>query len=204
MARDVMQEILDTMPPPTGVSTPVPKTAGAFHPRASGARKMVLNRAAVDQIILATADGLFELGKSIVNNAKVPDAAPYGEGLVQGGAAVAYVGYKRVGEWSKTGDPVAKPRRARLTPAADSSTVIFGYGFPGRFQEQGTVKQAAKPFLTPETMAEVPQAEGFIRAAWYKSGVISAKRAIKGDTYAGSQAKTNDALASIFGDEARP
>jgi hypothetical protein len=201
---DIMDELVGAMQPTTGETVGPPKLS-PFYPRAKGARKMVLNRAAVDQIILATADGLFELAKSIVQNADVPDAAPYGVGLVQGGGAVAYVGKKRVAEWSKTGDTVKKPRAAKLSPkGTDGVTVIFGYGFPGRFQEVGTVKQAAKPFLTPATMAELPAAEGYIRAAWFKSGVISAKRALRGDTYQANQQKTNDVMASIFGDEARP
>lgn len=172
---------------------------------ASGARRMVINRAAVDQIILATADGLFELAKAIVMAADVPDAAPFGVGLVQGGGVIAFVGNKRVGVWSKTGDTVKKPRAAKLSPkGSDGVTVVFGYGFPGRFQEAGTIKQAGHPFLTPAALATIPEAEGYIRAAWYKSGVTSAKRAAKGDTYAASQAKTNDMMASIFGNEARP
>lgn len=154
---------------------------------ASGARRMVINRAAVDQIMLATADGLFELGKAIVMNADVPDAAPYGVGLVQGGGAIAFVGKKRVAVFSKYGaTSVTKPRQCKLT---DGVTVAFGYGFPGRFQEQGTINQPSRPFLTPAVLATVPDAEGYIRAAWYKSGVTSAKRALKGDTYAAGKAR---------------
>ncbi len=170
------------------------------------AARMVVNRAAIDQIILATADGLFELGKSIIQSAKVPDAAPFGVGLVQGGGVIAFVGDKRVAAWSTGPElPFTKPRAAKLSPkGSDGVTIIFGFGFPGRFQEQGTIDQPARPFLTPATMATLPEAEDRIRAAWFKSGVISAKRAIKGDTYGANQAKTNDAMASIFGNEARP
>ena len=158
---------------------------------ASGARRMVINRAAFDEITLATADGLFELGKAIVNAADVPDAAPYGVGLVQGGGVLEYVGSKRVGVWSKTGNTdVKKPRSAKLSGKGSlGATVIFGYGFPGRFQEVGTIRQRGKPFLTPATLATLPQAEALIRAAWFKSGVTSAKRALKGDTYQARIAK---------------
>jgi hypothetical protein len=158
---------------------------------ASGTRRMVINRAAVDQIILATADGLFELGKKIVADADVPDAAPYGVGLVQGGGVIAFVGNKRVAVWSKTGDSVKKPRAAKLSPKGSMGvTVVFGYGFPGRFQEAGTIHQPSKPFLTPSALATLPAAEDLIRAAWYKSGVTSAKRTLKGDTYQARTAKT--------------
>jgi len=95
---------------------------------ASGARRIVLNRAAFDEITLAVADGAFEIAKAVVNGAQVPDAAPYAEGLVQGGAALAYVGRKRVGIFSKTGTTkVNKPKAAKLSAAG--ITVIGGFGF---------------------------------------------------------------------------
>jgi hypothetical protein len=154
---------------------------------ASGARRIVLNRAAFDAITLATADGLFELAKTIVNDADVPDAAPLGLGLIQGGGALAYVGSKRVGIFSKYGaTSVKKPRAARLNKGV---TVIGGYGFPGRFLEEGTVKMHAEPFLTPEVMSTLPEAEAFVRAACIKAKVIGQQRAAKGDTYAAGKAR---------------
>lgn len=141
---------------------------------ASGARRIVLNRAAFDAITLAVADGAFELAKAVIEGARVPDAAPYAEGLVQGGAAIAFVGSKRVGVWSKTGASVKKPRAAKLSKGI---TVIGGFGFPGRYQESGTIHQPARPFLTPALMARLPDAEGFIKGACKRHGVISAKRA---------------------------
>ena len=151
---------------------------------ASGARRIVLNRAAFDEITLAVADGAFELAKAVVNGADVPDAAPYGEGLVQGGAAIAFVGSKRVGAWSKTGASVKKPRAARLSRGI---TVIGGYGFPGRFVESGTVKMTAEPFLTPQLLSTLPDAEGFVKAACVKHKVISAARRARGDVYGGGK-----------------
>ena len=153
---------------------------------ASGARRIVLNRAAFDEITLAVADGAFELAKAVGNGADVPDAAPYAVGLVQGGAAIAFVGSKRVGVWSKTGASVKKPRAARLSKGI---TVIGGYGFPGRFVESGTVHMGPEPFLTPELMATLPDAEGFIKAACVRRKVVSAARAAKGDTYQASRAR---------------
>jgi len=153
---------------------------------ASGARRIVLNRAAFDEITLAVADGAFELAKAVIEGAQVPDAAPYAEGLVQGGAALAYVGSKRVGLWSKTGATVKKPRAAKLSKGI---TVIGGYGFPGRFVESGTIHMAGQPFLTPELMATLPDAEGFIKAACIKRKVVGAARAARGDTYAASKAR---------------
>ena len=153
---------------------------------ASGARRIVLNRAAFDEITLAVADGAFEIAKAVIEGAQVPDAAPYAEGLVEGGAAIAYVGSKRVGMWSKTGAAVKKPRAAKLSKGI---TVVGGYGFPGRFKEGGTVNMPADPFLTPELMATLPDAEGFIKAACIKHKVVGAARAARGDTFAASKAR---------------
>lgn len=159
---------------------------------ASGARRIVLNRAAFDEITLAAADGAFELAKAVIEGADVPDAAPYAEGLVQGGAVIAYVGSKRVGAWSKTGASVKKPRAAKLSKGV---TVIGGFGFPGRFQEAGTINQPPRPFLTPELMARLPDAQAFIREACIKRGVISATRRAAGDVYGGAASK--EGLATV-------
>jgi len=152
---------------------------------ASGARRIVLNRAAFDEITLAVADGAFELAKAVIEGAQVPDAAPYAEGLVQGGAALAYVGSKRVGLWSKTGATVKKPRAAKLSKGI---TVIGGYGFPGRYQESGTVNQSARPFLSPELLARLPDAESFVKAACTRHKVIGKERAARGDVFRGGKA----------------
>lgn len=160
---------------------------------ASGARRIELNRSAFDAITLAVADGAFELAKSVIEGADVPDAAPYGEGLVQGGAAIAYVGKKRIGVWSKTGSSVKKPRAARLSAGV---TVIAGYGFPGRFKETGTVRMAATPFLAPELMAKLPDAEGFVKAAAIRHRIIAATRARVGDV-TGAQGVTREARAEV-------
>jgi hypothetical protein len=139
---------------------------------ASGARRIELNRKAFDAITLAVADGAFALAVSIVEGADVPDAPPYGQGLVEGGGVVAFVGRKRVAV-SRPG--VKKPRACRLTPFG--ITVAGGYGFPGKYQEQGTVHQSPQPFLTPALMEGLPGAEGFIKLACKKAGVIGVKRA---------------------------
>jgi hypothetical protein len=147
---------------------------------ASGARRIELNRAAFDAITLAVADGAFEMAKAVIGGADVPDAAPYAVGLVQGGGVIAFVGKKRIGAWSKTGASVKKPRAAKLSTGI---TVIGGFGFPGRFVEEGTVHMGAQPFLTPELMATLPDAQPFIKAACIKHGVVSKARAARGDVF---------------------
>lgn len=171
---------------------------------ASGARRIVLNRAAFDAITLAVADGAFELAKKIIDGARPPDypidvwvkSGPHageqrafrtGEGLPKHAGVLAYVGSKRVGVYSKRGaTSVSKPKAAKLSKGV---TVIGGFGFPGRFVEEGTVHMGAQPFLTPELMADLPDAEGFIKAACIKHKVIGAARAAKGDTFGASKAR---------------
>jgi len=139
------------------------------------AAKVELNYAALVAITRAVADGAFELAKAIVAGADAPDATPLGEGLVDQGGVIAYVDRKLVATYSTGADPtVKKPRAAKLGPGV---VVIAGYGFPGRFQEGGTVNQPARPFLTPRLMADLPDAEAFIAAACVKHKVISAQRA---------------------------
>jgi hypothetical protein len=155
---------------------------------ASGARRIVLNRQFFDALTLATADGLFELSKEIVDGANVPDATPLGQGLVEGGGVLAYVGRKRVGVYGTGGQTsVSKPRAAKLNPTG--ITVIGGFGFPARFLEEGTVHMAAQPFVTPELMARIPDAGDFIKAANIRHGITSARRAAKGDVFGASRSK---------------
>lgn len=139
---------------------------------ASSARRIEINRAKFDEITLAVADGMFELAKSIVLSAHPPDAPPYGQGLVQGGGVVAFAGNKRVGVAATGGQgAITKPRAAKLDPTG--ITVIGGFGFPGRFLEEGTVHTRAQPFLTPALMSGVSGAEPFIKAACAKRGITT-------------------------------
>ena len=179
--------------------------------------RVEINREAMDEINLALADGLFELGKAIVTEARVPDAPPYGEGLVEKGGVIAYVGRKLVashgGETSKAAvrraaepenylhaalaagtagrrgrrprQAVQKPREVRLDPRG-GITVVAGYGFPGRFVEIGTARQAAQPFLTPSMMEHIPDAGPFVRLAMEKRRIIGGVRRAVGDVYRGT------------------
>jgi hypothetical protein len=155
------------------------------------AAKVVLNHAALDAITMAVADGAFDLARAVIFGADAPDATPYGEGLIRSGGVIAYVDRKLVATAATgpgiDGDPtVKKPRAAKLGPGI---VVIGGYGFPARFQEAGTIHQPARPFVTPELMSTLPDAEGFIRLACVNRKVISAGRAARGDTFAASKAR---------------
>lgn len=147
---------------------------------ASGAHRMILNRSTLDAITLATGDAMFEMTKAVVASADPPDATPFGVGLVTTGGVAVWVRGRKIAEWSTDGSAVKPPRAARVSK--QGVIAIGGYGFPGRFQELGTVKQQADPFLTPALMAEQPNAGVFVKAAMARrlaskpgAGVVSAK-----------------------------
>jgi hypothetical protein len=119
-------------------------------------KRVVMNREALDAIRLGMADGTHNVGMAIIEGAQVPDAPPYGVGLVDTGRVVTLVdGRKVAGE----GTP---PREAKV---GKGTVTIFGFGFPGRFQELGTSKQPARPFLTPSVQEQIPSAGAECAAA---------------------------------------
>jgi hypothetical protein len=109
--------------------------------------RVVLNRAALDQVHLALADGVEEIARTIVETAGPPDATPFGLGLVNSGGWAVYDGKKKLSGGSLDGSQPKKPRAFRAE--ATGITGIAGFGFPARFQETGTVHQPARPFLLP-------------------------------------------------------
>lgn len=130
--------------------------------------RVELNRAALDALDLAVADGLLEHAEAIVEAANPPDAPPYGKGLVESGGAAVWAGKKKVGGGKTRGKAVAKPRAVRLQ--ADVITAVGGFGFPARFQEMGTSRQPARPFLSPVFLGMAPDAGGAIRSAVARHG----------------------------------
>lgn len=119
--------------------------------------RVILNRQKVNEVRLAVADGLLAFGQSIVDVADVPDAAPFGVGLVTHGGAVVYIDGRKVG-----GD-ATKPSRERVPRPGISGFV--GFDFPARFQEIGTVHQDAQPFLWPAAMRQAPHAGEIMKPA---------------------------------------
>jgi hypothetical protein len=116
-------------------------------PRKPSAR-VVMNREAVAAIRLGEADGLQAAAERIQALVQPPDAAPYGKGLVQGGGVVTFVDGKRVASSGK-GSP---PRR----DIPKVMGTVFGWLFPARFNELGTVRQPARPFFTPAIQEGLP------------------------------------------------
>lgn len=119
--------------------------------------RTVLNRQALNAFAAGCADGMAEIGKQVIAITRPPDATPFGEGLVTTGDWGVWAGSKKV-DGSAT-----KPRSVRLQK--DRITLAVGYGFPGRFQELGTIHQPARPFLTPSMLEVMPEAEAFIKPA---------------------------------------
>lgn len=126
--------------------------------------RVKLNRKSIDQVRLAVADGTQAIGKAVIVAAKVPDAPPYSEGLVDRGGAITYVGAKKTAGWGTDGRQPKKPRAFRVA-GTDTIQTLAGFGFPARFLEFGTAKMAARPFLTPARNQVEPRAAGIMRQA---------------------------------------
>lgn len=111
--------------------------------------RVVLNRAALLRIDLALAEGVEEVCRTVVEVAgdAAPDATPFGEGLTTNGGWLVYAGSKKVAGGSLRGLQPKKPRDFKPEPTG--ITGMAGFGFPGRFQETGTVNHPAQPFFTP-------------------------------------------------------
>ena len=115
--------------------------------RARRSARVVYNRRTHEALRLGLADGLLQVAEVIVQVADPPDATPFGEGLVTSGAAGAWI------DGSKIGGSSPKPRRA---VPAKGIVAVAGFGFPGRFQEEGTIRHPAQPFVMPAVDATVP------------------------------------------------
>lgn len=118
--------------------------------------RTVVNRQALDAIRAGIVDAMEAMGQRVLSVARVPDAPPYGQGLVETGD---------FGVWSdgkKVAGGASKPKGVTVKRGA---TLIVGFGFPGRFVELGTVKMAAQPFLTPAMNEVIPGAADFLKPA---------------------------------------
>ena len=123
--------------------------------------RVLLNRKVIDQMLVAVADGASELARTVVEVAEPPDATPIGAGLVTSGGYLTYVNGGKVDGWGQDGKQPKPPRAAKVRQGVGVVSVV-GFGFPGRFQEFGTVHHAAQPFLTPARDRVMPQASSII------------------------------------------
>lgn len=118
--------------------------------------RVVLNRRTLSEMALAAADGLAEVGRTVLDVADPPDATPIGQGLVTSGGYLVYVNGKKVDGYGQDGKQPKPPRAARVSKGAGIAVVV-GWGFPGRFQEFGTIHHAPQPFATPARDQVTPQ-----------------------------------------------
>lgn len=109
--------------------------------------RVVFNRRTFGALRVGLADGMLQVAEVIIQVARPPDATPFGEGLVTTGAAGGWIDGRKVGGSSP------KPRRA-IPPVG--IVAVAGFGFPGKFQERGTIHHPAQPFLTPAVDAVAP------------------------------------------------
>lgn len=141
--------------------------------------KIVINRAALDDVTLAIADGLNAVGMEILQSTNPPDSPfppyPEGEGLPKQGGVLTYVNGKKVAGYGQDGKQPRAPRAAKVS-RSQGAVVIVGYGFPARFNEEGTVKMAAQPFFSPVAFDILPRSaeimEPIVRPALPKAGPI--------------------------------
>lgn len=120
-------------------------------------------RLSLDPVIVAISDGLFACAQQIAERAAslAPDdpdvyvpgvgrtPQPYpGYGLRHNWGVMAWANGKVVKALGADGSPrVSKPRAMRTSKTGADAMVAFG--FPGRYNETGTVHHPATPFLAP-------------------------------------------------------
>ena len=130
---------------------PSPKVASA-RTVANRKARVVMNRAALDELQLAMADGLLRLGEQIIAEAR--DTAPRDPEIAAkrgvpmmadtGNLVVYALGKKVGGDEGGTGKP-----RGMATPK-DQAVLGVWFSSPlSHFAELGTLKERARPFLTP-------------------------------------------------------
>lgn len=118
--------------------------------------RTVVNRKALDAISGGIVDGLAHMGATIIGRTRPPDAEPFGKGLVTTGDWGVWAGTRKVA------GTASKPRGVKT--AKGTIVMVVGFGFPGRFQELGTINQPARPFFTPVVLAETPATADHLRA----------------------------------------
>lgn len=143
---------------------------------ANRAKKVVMNRAALDAMQIGMADVLLATGQRIIADAsKGPGGS--GVGSLRDPEAAAKRGVPmmldtgHVGVWGLGkkigGDMTAKPRGLK-TPK-DQVVMVAAFASPlAHFAELGTIKEIARPFLTPAFNRGIPGAADAVPAAMAK------------------------------------
>ncbi len=160
---------------------PSPKVASA-RTIANRKARVIMNRAALDELQLGMADGLLQLGQQIIAEARAnaprdPEiAAKRGVPMMAdtGHAVVYALGKKVGGEEGETG----KPRGMKTSKGSADLGVWFSSPL-AHFAELGTIKETARPFLTPALMANVGDTGPVVKAAMNKRAASAPQRAMK-------------------------
>jgi hypothetical protein len=103
-------------------------------------KTVVLNRKALTALGEGIADGFIAVAERALELAapNVPDAPPYGVGLVKTGAYVVYANGRKVGG------------KGSLRRKEKKGIVMYaGYGFPMHLYELGSVHQPPRPVFAP-------------------------------------------------------
>lgn len=146
---------------------PSPKVASA-RTIANRKARVVMNRAALDELQLAMADGLLALGEQIIaeardNAPRDPEAAARrGVPMMAdtGNLVVYALGKKVGGDDGGTGKP-----RGMKTPK-DQAVLGVWFSSPlSHFHELGTIKMRAHPFLTPALARNLGDVGPYVRKA---------------------------------------
>lgn len=137
--------------------------------------RVVLNRKAFDTLTLGAADGLLEFSKDLLLAVHPPSdvayetAAEHAEEveqkrppLAQNGGALVFIGFKKVAGWGLDGRQPKRPYRTRLSRTRIQA--LAGFGFPGRFNEMGTIHQPSRPFFSPVIAEKIPDAQRTVKA----------------------------------------
>ena len=160
---------------------PSPKIASA-RTIANRKARVVMNRAALDELQLGMADGLLKLGQQIIAEARA-NAPRYPETAAKRGVpmmadtghCVVYALGKKVGgEEGETG----KPRGMKTSNGSADLGVWFSSPL-SHFAELGTIKETARPFLTPALMSNIGDTGPYVQAAMSKRAASAPQRAMK-------------------------
>lgn len=160
---------------------PSPKVASA-RTIANRKARVIMNRGALDELQLGMADGLLQLGERILADARAnaprdPEiAAKRGVPMMAdtGHVVVYALGKKVGGEEGETG----KPRRMKTSKGSADLGVWFSSPL-SHFAELGTIKEPARPFLTPALMANIGDTGPYVRASMAKRAASAPQRAMK-------------------------
>lgn len=119
--------------------------------------RVVMNRRALDAWSAGIVDGMEAMGEEFNNVIQPPDAAPFGQGLID------THDYVVLSHGRKVAGGASKPRSVRAYK--DRIILVAGEGFPGRFVELGTVDTRPQPHVTPAMLQVIPDADVAIKAS---------------------------------------